>query len=90
MNNIAVSEIKTRINNYLLNSPDSEKDSRETMIQFLETLLRDTNNYQGWDFLSKIDMQNSIDGLSIGINLMCANDIIKQFENTDHTRVRYL
>ncbi len=90
MNNIAVTEIKTRINNYLLNSPDSEKNSRETMIQFLEEILMNTDNYHGFQYLSKFDMNKSNSGISVGINLIESTDFDKQFINTDQSRVKYL
>jgi hypothetical protein len=87
---ISVADIKDRINSFLLNSPDSEKVSRESMIKILEEILMDTDNYHGFQYLSKIDMNKSDSGISVGINLIESTNFEKQFIDTDHTRVRYL
>ena len=87
---IEVAVIQSRINSFLLNSPDSDKDSRETMIQFLETILLETGNYKGFSFLNSIDMSKSESGISVGINLIQSTNFELQFAFTDHTRVKYL
>lgn len=96
---IAVSNIKDKINSFLLNSPDSEKDSRESMIKVIEEILMDTDNYHGFDYLTKVDMIESEFGISVGMQLKHNNEMdydgfeydpVKRFNNTDHTRVKYL
>lgn len=86
---IEVDTIKAMVNDFLLNSEDLKKDARDTLATYLEVILMDTGNYRGYNYLSAKDMEQSRDGISVGIVGTPDDDVARRFHNTDHTRVRY-
>lgn len=87
---VEVASIKMIINDFLLNSPDDKKSSREDMIHILESTLILSSGYHGFSYLNKNDMKNSWEGTSVGINIdEKGAPSSMPFENTDHTRVHY-
>lgn len=86
----AVSELKSMINQFLLDSKDEHVQSRIDMCNLLETILMTTGNYAGFTYLGNSEMVYSDSGATVGIN--GDNSIMtyeEQFDNTDSTRVRY-
>ena len=84
---VKVEDLKNQVNDMLLNSEDDYKQGRESLCTFIERVLMDAGNYHGFGYLSKLDMQKSSYGTSVGIVYDDNNNPI--FENTDHTRVHY-
>ena len=92
---ITVESIKNRINSILLNSSDSDRSARNTMILFIENVLMETGNYKGFRYLVEEDMEKSEYGIIPGrhfptdVELTSQQLLIQQFANTDCTRVQY-
>lgn len=88
---IEVSRITERLNHILLNTPDSFKPSREVIDSVLVKFLHDTGNYRGFRYLTKYDMQESLDGHSFGINNVNMHHATmeEKFDGTDSTRRCY-
>lgn len=81
---IEVKAIKDKANEYFKNSFDT-MEQREAVIYFLENILRDTGNYNGFQYLSVDECPlNELPGI---------RDFDGEkwnFENTDRTRIKYL
>jgi hypothetical protein len=88
---IAVESIKNRINSMLLNSSDSDRYARDTMISFIENVLMETGNYKGFRYLIEEDMEKSEYGIIPGRHFPTDVELTidQQFANTDCTRVQY-
>jgi len=88
---IKVEDIKQKINNSLLNTKDDMSSERSSLQFLLEEILTDTGNYNGFRFLTKSDMIESIDGTTIGIGDYNYNETTSSYnwDNTDNTRVFY-
>ena len=84
---IDIQTIKEMVNDFLLNSPDDDKPSRETMIMFFENVCKKTMNEPDFYYLSKEAMRKSESGTSFGIAF--TPDGKYNFNNTDHTRVQF-
>ena len=84
---IPVETLKDMVNDFLFNSPDDQKDARETLIMFFENVCKKTNNQTIHKYLNEINMLYSKEGTSVGIleNAQPEN----QFNGTDHTRVQF-
>jgi len=83
-----VNDFVIKMNDILKNSPDTPDSRlyRQGIQQAVETVLHETDNYNGFEYLSVLDLVN---GETPGIR---DYDIIKKewdFSNTDNTRVRY-
>ncbi len=80
---IEVKAIKDKANEYFKNSFDTPQE-RQAVICFLEEILRETGNYQGFQYLSVNECpSNELPGI---------RDFDGEkwnFENTDRTRVKY-
>ena len=93
---IAVESIKNRVNSMLLNTSDfdSDRHARNLMISFIENVLLETGNYNGYRYLTEQDMFKSEYGVIPGRYVPTGVDLSEltldqQFANTDCTRVQY-
>ena len=84
---IKVEEVKTLVNRMLLNSRDDNRSGREALQTLIETILMDTGNYNGFNYLTPKDMATSKNGTTNGIDVRKDKD--HWFDDTDHTRVFY-
>ena len=75
----------------LLNSSDSDRYARDTMITFIENILMETGNYKGFRYLIEEDMAKSEYGIVPGRHFTTGIDLTydQQFNDTDCTRVQY-
>ena len=80
---IEVQTIKDKANEYFKNSFDTPQE-RQAVILFLEDILRETGNYNGFQYLESREVpKNELPGIR-------EFDGEKwNFENTDRTRVKY-
>ena len=80
---IEVQNIKDKANEYFKNSFDTPQE-RQAVILFLEDILRETGNYNGFQYLESREVPlNELPGIR-------EFDGEKwNFENTDRTRVKY-
>ena len=89
---IQINNVKKRANDFLLNSQDFQKEERLIMGTFLESILMDTNNYNGFRPLYPHDMENSKEGTTYGINVDENGEMLEmpeRFEGVDYSRVEY-
>jgi len=91
---VSVEMIKNQVNEMLLHGMDDDQRTREALIALIEPILMDSGNYSGFRFLGKTDMEKSKNGTTVGINQTAWDstydkDSKAQFNNTDHTRVKY-
>jgi hypothetical protein len=84
---IEINNIKEKINGIILNSEDSQKETRAVLGLLLEEILMETNKYKGFKYLTKRDMGLSYSGTTIGINDDQKDKTL--FEGTDPTRIYY-
>jgi hypothetical protein len=84
---IEINNIKEKINGIILNSEDNQKEVRESLGLLLEEILMETNNYKGFKYLTKKDMELSYSGTTVGINDDQKGKTL--FEGTDSTRIYY-
>lgn len=88
-----IDELRTMINDYILNTPDDFVGERRGMMTVLESALHATGNYKGFGYLNKRDMLKSHRGTSVGVNTdpegSVAGDYTYRFKDTDKTRVCY-
>ena len=86
---IKVDEIKKRINDFILNTKDDMTSERTSFAFMLEEILTGTGNYNGFTFLTKLDMEESEDGTTFGIGDFNEATSSHNWNNTDNTRVYY-
>lgn len=86
---IAVEKVLEMANHLLRHSADSAVGGREGIQTFIENILFETGNYNGFRYLNKNDMAESNMGKSVGINIDAFDDYEKRFADTDKTRVEY-
>jgi len=84
---IKVEEVKILVNNMLLNSRDDNRSGRTALSMLIETILMETGNYNGFNYLTPNDMETSKNGTTYGIDFN--KDKNHWFDDTDHTRVFY-
>jgi len=84
---IKVEDLKTKVNWFLKNTADDHKRERKTMGIFLEGILHETGNYNGFGYLHPNQMEDSIGGTTIGINQSRPQK--DWFKDTDNSRVIY-
>lgn len=92
----SVEAFKVKVNNFLLNSPDNCIDKRQAHMSMVENILMDSNNYKGFNYLTKKMMFKSELGTTIGINTYDSSEKLAEmqanntlFNGTDKTRVFY-
>jgi len=84
---IEIKVVKETINAMLLHSPDKNADGRDSLITLAKSILMETNNYHGFNYLSPEKMSMSASGTTYGID---QNKTEKEwFNNTDKTRVYF-
>ena len=87
---IKINELLTIVNNMLATSPSDAKEERSGMIAVIETVLISTNNYKGFKYLMKTQLQfGSLPGINVDDNGEICEDAQARFANTDYTRVQY-
>lgn len=84
---ITVGKVKTLVNHMLLHSRDDNRSGREALQTLIETILMETGNYNGFNYLTPNDMETSENGTTYGIDKNKDKD--HWFDDTDHTRVFY-
>jgi len=84
---VKVVDLVVRANDFLLHSPDDDTGARKGVCHFVETMLHDSGNYKGFNYLTARDMKNSFNGETPGIHEGESDD--KKFEGTDRYRVYY-
>ena len=84
---IKVDDLTRKINDMILHSPDDSKQRREGLMAAIESVLHDTGNYEGFNYLTADMMKRSKNGESVGINREHTTG--DKFDNTDNTRVYY-
>ena len=84
---IKVEEVKILVNHMLLNSCDDNRSGREALQTLIETILMETGNYNGFNYLTPVHMATSKNGTTYGIDFNKDKD--HWFDDTDHTRVFY-
>ena len=99
---IKVQDLKARVNAFLLDTADGVTDQRKGQICLLESVLMDTDNYNGFRYLTVNDMKASRAGNTVGINPL--PDTINsrdgdmaekykaldaRFDETDNTRIAF-
>lgn len=89
---ISVEYIKTHVNE-LLQSNQFNESAREGMMILLEDILLKTNNYHGFQYLGKDELEHGgTPGIRwewIGNDNRWVDGVDKAFEDTDRTRVKY-
>jgi len=89
---INVQLLKEKVNGFLQVSTCNE-DVRRGMICMLETVLNDTDNYKGYDYLNQTEVPC---GHKPGININTVGEdpwihsIVERFNETDNTRIRFI
>lgn len=86
---IDIETLKKQANDVLLNTADDMKSHREGVQQMIEFALHHSGNYNGFGYLDSNDMVESRDGMSVGIREYNEETKRWNFDDTDHTRVRY-
>lgn len=88
---IEIEKVKELVNDMLLHTPDKDTERRVGAFIVLEQLLHDTGNYQGYNHLTSQHMGESLNGKSIGIDIIACNagDWENQFKDCDDTRRYY-
>ena len=91
-----VEKLKERVNFFLLNSRDDQRDMRRGQMAMLEGVLHDTGNYRGFNYLNPRDMKGSEYGHTVGVNhygdteeLRIMQEAGTLFLGTDNSRVFY-
>jgi hypothetical protein len=82
---VTVQSIKERVNKFNIISPDDSRERRITLSCFLESILHETGNYRGFNYLDKKEMEKA--GLSFGVYRAESGDWA--FDGTDDSRVFY-
>lgn len=87
-----IERLKEMANGVLLHTPDDQDVGRVHIQLFIESVLMEAGQYNGFKYLTPRDMFYSDNGTSYGINPApeYAPDGWDRFEGTDHTRVKYL
>lgn len=83
---LKVDDLKQYVNDFLFHSANEVKEAREAMCVMLEEMLRKTENYNGFQYISRVEMQKSNRGSSFGIESETDGN---KFVGTDRTRRRY-
>jgi len=95
---IQVEKLKDKVNGMIRDLPDSDIAGRIALQTIIENVLMDSGNYRGFSYLDTRDMTDSRGGTTVGVNTIDPNldwtgkssaRHKAQFDNTDHTRVRY-
>ena len=97
-----VQDLKAQVNSFLLHTADGMDEQRRGQICLLEGVLMDTDNYNGFSYLTASKMKDSRDGSTVGINPL--PDTINsrdgnmaekfkaldaRFDGTDNTRIAF-
>ena len=85
----AIQTLKDAINASLLNSDDNGIEYRRGQCAVLESVLHESGNYSGYNYLDTQSMDSSRLGTTVGVNEY--NETVGRwnFENTDDTRRYY-
>jgi hypothetical protein len=83
---VPIVDLIDRVNEFLFHSPDDQAQARSQMAMFLEKILMDNGQYQGFNYLNPNQMLMSQEGTTYGVRWEDNNPI---FTDTDHTRTRY-
>lgn len=86
---IDVEYMKKFVNDFLLNSADEQTVERQSYCTIIEELLYQTGNYKGFNYLTRIDMETSEHGTTVGIALHTDDDDPFISSVSDPTRIRY-
>lgn len=86
----SVEKLKTLVNNQILHSADDDVAGRQALILTIESVLQESGNYSGFQYLGTDNMKFSQHGTTVGINDHNADDDWKvKFDGADRTRVKY-
>ncbi len=83
---ISIEELKEYVNRFNATTADSYKDERIGKNEMLEMALHSTGNYNGFEYLSEFGIGK--DAMSVGVREQKL-DGTWNFDDTDHSRVRY-
>jgi len=94
-----VEALKNKVNGMLKNLPDEDVAARNALQVLVESVLHESGNYSGFQYLDARDMEDSLHGTTVGINqdgnsqignYTTAEELYTlRFANTDRTRVKY-
>jgi len=86
-----ITDTISMVNYTLLNSGDNDQTYRQGQIHLLETILHQAGRYNGFQYLTSTDMEQSNEGTTKSVGIKDYNDNNKEwnFKGTDHTRIRY-
>jgi len=87
----SIERFKSLVNNQIRNMNDADIAGREALILTIETVLMESDNYHGFQYLNADGMKHSRFGTTVGINPHEPHDSWEvKFKNADRTRVRFL
>ena len=83
-------ELMKRRLNFILKTDEASEESRKTVVTIMEFMLFETNNYNGFSYLTKNDLG---EGVTPGVNVdergMVLEDYDARFEGCDEYRRFY-
>ena len=62
-----IKDFKSKVNYYLLHSPDDDVKGRQAVMIFLSNILMEANNYNGFQYITSEQIKKSEYGKSFGI-----------------------
>lgn len=83
---INISNLIETANRLLLNSKDNMVSERHGIAMLVETLLHDTNNYNGFVMIDELGMEKSENGNIPGVRRHSED----KWENTDNSRIQFI
>ena len=85
---IKIEELKRQVNSFLKNTVDRKNEDRKTLGMFLEGILHESGNFEGFRYLTPDNMKDSVEGITFGIDQQ--KEQKEWFTDTDNSRVKYL
>ena len=83
---VKISELINSVNQFNASTQDNMQQAREHLTLFVERVLMNAGNYNGFMYLTESELTN--DAMSVGIRPDKAKE--QWFDNTDHTRVKLI
>jgi hypothetical protein len=83
---VDLNHVVEKANQYLLNTPDDDRNGRRAIHSFVSTLLMDAKAYLGFGYLDADDMAKSANGKTPGIARDPTGGIDHQFPDDSRTR----
>ena len=85
---IEVGKLLYRVNYFLKNDKGSLNE-REIMCTFIEGILQDSSNYEGYRYLDAREYEGEVEGLGTRRHYFCSDDTIADYEATATSKMSY-